>query len=196
MTRMLTQWIALAALVIMALSGCQSGPAAPAVSSGDTTPTLSRNAGEYKLGSGDRLRVTVFGETDLSGEYLVDGAGTVSLPLVGEISAAGLTVREFQRATEQALRNGYLRDPRVSTEVLNFRPYYILGEVNRPGEYPYTEGLTVLNAIATAEGFTYRANQKLVMIKSADSGAEARVDLTPGTQVMPGDTIRVLERFF
>lgn len=155
-----------------------------------------REVGEYRLGSGDRLRVIVFGEDMLSGEYTVDGSGAVSLPLIGEVRGGGLTLREFQRAVEAALSEGYLNDPRVSAEVLNFRPFYIMGEVREPGEYPYTSGLTVVNAVATAGGFSYRANTRRVFIKRAGSVAETEYPLTVNTPVQPGDTIRIAERFF
>lgn len=156
----------------------------------------TREVPEYRLGSGDKIRVLTYGEASLTGEFQVGGSGMVSLPLIGEVEAAGLTAREFQGRVEAALKDGYLKEPRVSVEVLNYRPFYILGEVNRPGEYPYTNGLTVLNAVATAEGFTYRANKNKVFIKRADGDEEESFPLTSTTQVAPGDTIRIGERFF
>ncbi|UNE49319.1 polysaccharide export protein [Aquisalinus flavus] len=151
---------------------------------------------DYKLGSGDKLRVIVFEEEGLTGEFQVDGSGLVSMPLIGEIRAAGQTVRQFEVSVADALRGAYLRDPRVSAEVLDFRPYYILGEVNRPGTYPYISGLTVFNAVATAEGFTYRANQRHVYIRRAGENEEQRHPLNSTIQVNPGDTIRIGERIF
>jgi polysaccharide export outer membrane protein len=156
----------------------------------------TRQVPEYRLGSGDKIRVITYGEESLTGEFQVGGSGKVSLPLVGEVDAAGLTARQFQSRVEAALKDGYLKDPRVSVEVLNYRPFYILGEVSKPGEYPYTNGLTVLNAVATAEGFTYRANKNKVFIKRADGSREEEFPLTSTTQVAPGDTIRIGERFF
>jgi polysaccharide export outer membrane protein len=151
---------------------------------------------EYHLGSGDKIRVITFGEEALTGEFFVGGSGKVSLPLVGEVQAAGLTVPQIQQEIQDALKQGYLKDPRVSVEVLNYRPFYILGEVTKPGEYPYTNGLTVLNAVATANGFTYRANKTRVYIKRADTPKEQEYPLTAMTPVAPGDTIRIGERFF
>lgn len=151
---------------------------------------------DYVLGSGDKVRVTVFGEDALSGQFVVAGTGLVSIPLVGEVQAAGLTLKDFQGGVEQSLRNGYLKDPRVSVEVLNYRPFYIMGEVEKPGQYPYTSGLTVLNAVATAGGFTYRANQKRVFIKRMNDQTERQFPLTGGVEVAPGDTIRITERLF
>lgn len=155
------------------------------------------SADVYTLGNGDQLRVTVFGEPDLSGEYFVDGTGLVSLPLVGEIMATGTTVRAFQQELEeQLIAKELLLAPKVSAEVINFRPYYILGEVGRPGEYPYTDALTVMNAVATAEGFTYRANRRKIFIRAADQSDEQAVRLSPTLRVRPGDTIRIAERIF
>jgi len=120
----------------------------------------------------------------------------VSFPLIGDVPAAGLTIPELQKAIETKLADGYLKEPKVSAEVLNYRPFYILGEVMKPGEYPYTSGLTVLNAVATAEGFTYRADTHKVYIKRATSLGEHEGPLTTATPVEPGDTIRIGERFF
>ena len=151
---------------------------------------------EYKLGSGDKIRVIVFGETDLSGEFSVSGEGKVALPLIGEIPAAGDNASQLQDRITEALANGYLKKPRVSVEVLSFRPYYILGEVGKPGEYPYVNGMTVDRAVATASGYTYRANHKKAYIKRANSSREEEVLLNQGILIQPGDTIRIAERYF
>jgi len=186
-------------LALLLLAGCatSSGPAAPVAAdpalSAGTEPSL---APAYTLGSGDQLRIIVFGEENLSGEFFIDGAGMVSLPLVGEVPAAGRTLADFRAELESRLADGYLNDPRVSAEVLNYRPFYILGEVEESGEYPYTDGLTVMNAVARAGGFTYRANTRVVFIKRADTNAEVEVPLNATVRVMPGDTIRIAERFF
>jgi polysaccharide export outer membrane protein len=168
----------------------------PGLAAAQDAAPATRLVPEYRLGSGDKVRVTTFGEEALTGEFLVGGTGKVSMPLVGELDAAGLTAREFQSRVETALKEGYLREPRVSVEVLSYRPFYILGEVTKPGEYPYTNGLTVQNAVATANGFTYRANTKKVFVRHAGSTSEEEVPLTSTTQVAPGDTIRIAERFF
>jgi len=151
---------------------------------------------DYELGAQDEIRITVFGEPELSGEFIVATNGKVSMPLIGEVQAAGLSVTQFQNQTQDLLRDGYLIDPKVSAEVLNYRPFFILGEVNAPGQYPYANGLTVVNAIATAGGYTYRGNSRDVMIKRPDAPGEVRVKLSPDLAVRPGDTIRVLERLF
>lgn len=155
-----------------------------------------RTIPEYRMGSGDKIRVITFGEEALTGEFSIGGSGMVSLPLIGEVKAAGLSVPEFQSQVETKLKEGYLKEPRVSVEVLNYRPFYILGEVEKPDTYPYTNGLTVVNAVATAGGFTYRANTKKVYIKRSDSSVEQEFPLSTSTLVAPGDTIRVGERFF
>jgi protein involved in polysaccharide export with SLBB domain len=152
---------------------------------------------EYRLGASDKIRVITFGEDSLTGEFFIGGSGKVSLPLIGEVQAAGLSISQFQKEVETALKQGeFLKDPHVSVEVLTYRPFYILGEVNKPGEYPYSNGLTVLNAVATANGFTYRANDKKVFIKRQDANQEQEFPLTSQLLVAPGDTIRIAERYF
>lgn len=178
-------------LALAGLGGCTWGLA------GDTAQEdLAIGAADYRLGPGDEVRVVVFGQPTLSGDFVVDGSGSVAMPLVGGVPATGRTVREFERAVEDRLRGDYVLEPRVSAQVTTFRPYFILGEVNKPGKYPFVDGLTVVNAIATAEGFTYRAETGRVLIKRSGDTAEHAVRLSPTTPVMPGDTIRVPERFF
>jgi polysaccharide export outer membrane protein len=186
--------------LVLAFGGvaCAQTPAAPATtaSAAASPDAVIRVVPEYRLGVADKVRVNVFGEEALTGEFLVGGGGKVSLPLIGEVQAAGLTISQFQQEIGNELRKGYIKEPRVSAEVLTYRPFYILGEVNKPGEYPYTNNLTVLNAVATAEGFTYRANKRVVFIKRAEDQAEQSYPLTPLTKVAPGDTIRIGERYF
>ena len=165
---------------------------APAVAASTVASDL-----DYKLGAGDKVRIIVFGEGDLTGEFAVPGgAGTIAFPLIGDIQAGGLTVGQLQDQLVLKLKDGYLKEPHVSIEVLNYRPFYILGEVTKPGEYPYTNGLTVLNAVATANGFTYRADTRHVFIKRASDPIEHEYSLSNSTPVQPGDTIRIRERFF
>lgn len=151
---------------------------------------------DYQLGSGDRIRVTVFGHEDLSGEFDVDGSGNVSLPLIRNVAAQGLTVSQLEQAIIDRLQPDYLKDPSVSVEVLNYRPFYIYGEVNQPGSYPYVNGMTVLNAIAMAGGFTYRAKKSRVEIVRANDASRNPQEGGPDTRVLPGDVIEVPERFF
>ncbi|MEM7269696.1 MAG: polysaccharide biosynthesis/export family protein [Pseudomonadota bacterium] len=150
---------------------------------------------DYRLTAGDKLRLTVFEEPDLSGEFELDGAGGFSMPLIGPVDALGVTPRRLEQLVEARLLEGYLLRPRVSVEVLSYRPFYIMGEVNQPGSYPYRGGLTVLNAAALAGGFTYRADEDDIEIsREADGGA--RFEAAPQTVIQPGDVIRVKERLF
>ena len=149
----------------------------------------------YELGSGDEIRLTVFGHEDLSGDFIVGSDGTVSMPLIGQIMAKEQTVRGLDSLITDSLQPDYLKNPRVTVEVLNYRPFYILGEANSPGSYPYVYGMKVINAISLSGGYTYRAKQKSVFIDR--SGEEnQRLTATPDTLVLPGDIIRVPERFF
>lgn len=150
----------------------------------------------YKLGTGDRVRVIVFNEEDLSGEFEVDSTGSLALPLIGNISARGLTLREFETAVAAALRDGYLKDPRVNVEVLNFRPFYIIGEVENGGEYDFVPEMTVLNAVALAGGYTYRADDRRIFVTKAGTNTEVEHRMESAIKVLPGDIIRVPERFF
>ena len=148
---------------------------------------------DYRLGSEDKVRLTVFGEQQLSGEFFVDSSGSVSLPLIGEVRAGGQTLRQFEAAVTAKLKQGYLQDPKVSAEVINFRPIYVIGEVTKPGQYPFVSDMTVSKAVALANGYTYRANESTVEItrggrKFSATGAN--------TKLMPGDEVRILERFF
>lgn len=185
----------LSALTLL-LAACGSTGGQTAGAREMTPDALTQVASAYQLGSSDRLRVTVFGHPDLSGEFEVDGTGSISLPLIGQKTAVGLSTAQLETSITETLAAGYILDPRVSVEVINYRPFYILGEVGTPGEYPYTNGLTVQNAVAAAGGYTYRANKRVVYIKSIDSDREIPYDLTPGTVVKPGDTLRIGERIF
>jgi polysaccharide export outer membrane protein len=153
-------------------------------------------AGTYLLGPNDRVRVKVYGEPDITGEYEVDTNGQISVPLAGHIDAEGLTTKQLERAIAAALAKGIVRDPRVNVEVALYRPYYILGEVKKSGEYPYRLGLTVMDAIASAGGFTYRANENKVYLRRAGASSEEVVSLDGPVPVRPGDNIRVPERYF
>lgn len=150
----------------------------------------------YVLGSGDRVRVTVFGEADLSGEFQIDGQGSFPMPLIGTIEAAGKSPRALEQHMIALFRDGYLVNPQVGIEVLNFRPFFILGEVRNPGSFPYREGLTVLNAVALAGGFTFRADEDDIEITRGGDTDLPPNEATLETLVQPGDLIRVTERFF
>jgi polysaccharide export outer membrane protein len=150
----------------------------------------------YALGVGDHVRITVFNEPTLSGEFAVNANGKLSLPLIGDLDAGGKNAADVAAAVQGALADGYLKHPQVSAEVVAFRPFFILGEVKAPGQYPYVTSLTVYNAIATAQGFSPRAERKNVFIRPAGSSAEKSYKLTPDLRVLPGDTLRIGERYF
>jgi polysaccharide biosynthesis/export protein len=185
----------LVAGVMLLLCACSSAAGPVRQQAGDPSQTVDL-ATEYRLGPGDRLRIAVFGEADLTGEFVVNSLGDISYPLIGSVPAQGKTIPEFTASLVELLRNGFVRQPSVTVEVLNYRPYYILGEVSSPGTYPYIGGLTVMNAVATAGGFTYRANTRQVFIRHAGAENEVSVALTSDTLVQPGDTIRIPERRF
>ena len=168
--------------------------ATQSVDSSSSASTATPTRAAYQLGTGDQLRIIVFGEEDLSGEFQVDDTGAVSIPLVGDVTARGQTLRSFEAAVREKLTEGYLKDPRVSVQVLNYRPFYIIGEVENDGEYPFVSGMHVLNAVAVAGGFTYRANTSKVFITRGDQEYEFIVK--PDLRLEPGDVIRVPERFF
>ncbi len=150
----------------------------------------------YKFGSGDLIKVTVFNHEDLSGEYTINGAGFVALPLVGDVLAKDLTVKQVEEGIVAKLRPDYLLNPRVSVQVLNYRPFYILGEVKEPKSYPYVDGMTYLNAVAIAGGFTYRAKEDHVLVIRANDAKKNELKLSIDDKVQPGDQIHVEERFF
>jgi protein involved in polysaccharide export with SLBB domain len=183
---------AIIGVVASIAAACSTGPAA-------ASPQQQQAAGSldgYRLGTGDEIKVTVFDEPDLSGAYIVDGQGAITMNLIDQIVVKNLTRSEAQALIQAKFKEGrYLRDPRVTVEMTKGRPYYITGEVNKAGEYPFTAGLTVINAIAAAGDFTYRADKKKIMVTGAD-GVEKEVVLTPITPIHPGDRIRVRERFF
>lgn len=188
---MLTRWIPrVNRLLVMALVCGLTGLAG-------AQPVAAQTDTSFRLGSGDRIRVTVFGSEDLSGEFEVDGTGRVSLPLIQSVQAKGLTLPELEQAITDRLKPDFLKDPRVSIDVVNYRPFYIIGEVKLPGSYPYVNGMTVWNAVAMAGGFSYRAKKSEVEIKrGGDTAQTTWQDADPNTVIFPGDVIRVPERFF
>jgi len=154
------------------------------------------SASEYYLGPGDKLNVVVFGHQDLSGEFEIDVAGHISLPLLGQIAAADRTVRELQHQIEARLDREFIVDPRVSIEVRNFRPFFILGQVNKPGSYPYQSGIDIRQAVAIGGGFTRRAASATVTLIRRTAEGKLRYRATLDVPVLPGDTIVVERRLF
>lgn len=183
----------------------------------------AQNIAEYRLGTGDKLRVTVFGQPDMSGEFAVDAAGQVTVPLVGAVDAARLTVAELTKSITDRLAKDFLVDPKVSVDVLNYRPFYVLGEVKSPGSYAYVVGINIRQAIAIAGGFNRRAKTSVVTLyrdsRTDQKGAtlmeldrqligerfgqrqshqlvEEEFEADLDAPVLPGDTIDVDRRLF
>lgn len=158
----------------------------------------SADASSYPLAPGDKLRITVFNEARLTGEFGISAAGNIAYPMVGAVMARGLTAETLQQTIHDRLAaGGFISDALVNVEVVAYRPYYILGEVNKPGEYPYAVGLTLRQAVAAAGGYTYRANRGAVFVERTSAEKERRIKTRSASPlVMPGDTIRVGERYF
>jgi polysaccharide export outer membrane protein len=186
--------IAILALLASSLTACD-GPRG-IVGELPAQSAMAQSAA-YLLSPGDKLRVTVFNEPDLTGEFQINHSGNIAFPLVGTIPAAGLSVPEFQNQLLRRLRGGYVRNPRVSIEIANYRPFNVFGEVRNAGQYPFRPGLTVQDAIAMAGGFTYRANSRTAYIRRANANGEMTVKLDgPRVSILPGDDVRVPERYF
>ena len=176
-------------------SGC-SGDAIQPISEADQQAILAAAAAPHRLQPGEKIRVTVYGEEGLSGEYQIDPSGFVSLPLAGTVQAAGLTQGELQQQLEQHFRSEYLKNPKVTVSIAEFRPFYILGEVEKPGAYPYTGGLNVLSAIAIAGGTTYRASHSKIYIQHPGENDLREYEWSAAIPIMPGDVIQIPRRYF
>ena len=150
-----------------------------------------------KLGPNDRLRITVFGQPTLTGEYTLDGNGVLAFPLIGNVPANGVTTSQLQQAIAAKLQPDYMVNPNVSAEVITRRPFYVVGEVQKPGNYPYVSDITAVNAIAMAGGFTRRARKNDFYIRRLDKdGKMVRIEANAGTVLQAGDTLEVRERIF
>ena len=159
--------------------------------------SVAASAAQYELGSGDVVRISVHGEPDLSfDEIRLTDAGTFTFPFIGEVDANGKTAGQVRSLITEKLKDGYLIDPRVSVSVVNYREFYIAGEVKLPGGYPYQPGLTLDRAIALAGGLTERASTKRMSIVRGSQGSRAAEKATMDTLVRPGDTINIDEGFF
>jgi len=175
------------------IAGCAGGPI------GGSTEAMRQSqsaAQSYRLAMGDKVHIAVFNEENLSGDYTVSPDGRITLPLAGPVNAVGRTVPELQEAVVNTLKNGFVQNPNVTITANELRPYYILGEVNKPGKYSYLPELTVMAAVATAEGFTYRADMGSIYVRHASDPSEKEYPLTATMAVLPGDTIRVSQRYF
>jgi len=177
-------------LVASLMAGCAGGPGGPACVAGAASPEAATG---YRLGAQDRVQMTVYRQPELSGEFALDGEGYMAVPLVGEILAAGLTTRQLEDEIELRLKDrGYLIDPQVGVSLLTYRPFYVLGEIAKPGSYEFRDGMTVINAVALAGGYSYRADADDIIIERGD----CQMATMPDTAVQPGDIIKVPERYF
>lgn len=179
----------LALAVALAASACTPRYA-------DAEYTIAQPSGPYRLASGDRLRIIVFGQDNLSNIYAVDGAGRISMPLIDTIEAQGRTTQQLEKAIEGRLRSGYLREPKVSVEVDTYRPFFMLGEVTNSGQFPYVNGMTVQTAVAIAGGFTPRGQRAFAELTRQVDGQLVTASVPITYPVQPGDTIVIKERWF
>ncbi|WP_448188434.1 polysaccharide biosynthesis/export family protein [Azospirillum sp. sgz301742] len=192
--RIVRSSVSAAAVAVLLLTGCGNTVSFPSV---DAPMKTINPTDTYRLEPGNRVRVTVFNETNLSGDFIIDPAGNVALPLMGNIPASGITAKALTQRIEEALKKeAYLREPRVAVEVQTFRPFYVLGEVRQPGEFPYMTGMTVLSAIAKAGGYDYRAREGEVVLVRQQDEEQKEYRANERTPILPGDIVRVTQRRF
>lgn len=182
------------------MSGPVSGPVvvpAPtrAAYAAASMPPVRYDAG-YRLDAGDKLRVVVYGQEGLTNTYTIDAAGSITMPLIGQVPARGRSPASLAAEITARLRNGYIREPSVAVEIDSYRPFFILGEVQAPGQYPYVPNMTVESAVAIAGGFSPRARRDMVTLTHTDAQGVARYVVPLGTALGPGDTVQVGERWF
>lgn len=163
---------------------------------GQDAPPPGVSDSTYKLDYGDRIKINVFNQPDLSGEYMLDGDGRFSMPLIGTVEAAGMSPAELETLLVSKFKPDYLVNPRIFIQVMNYRPYYLIGEVQGTGAFPYRAGMTYMTAIAIAGGFSYRAKQDFVYVIRGDDPEQKEIKLSVDEKVQPGDIIRVAERLF
>ena len=203
----------IAAMTALALSGCMRRAAPVAVAPPPSLDTIAY-AGPapvpvayaapmpapydmpYHLDAGDRLRVVVYGQEGLTNTYSISAGGTITMPLIGAVPARGRTPQGLAADITARLRNGFIREPSVAVEVESYRPFFILGEVQAPGQYPYVPNMTAESAVAIAGGFSPRARKDRVTITHTDASGTSRMIMPPGTPISPGDTVVVGERWF
>lgn len=170
---------------------------APPVFAAKLPPIADAPAGSYRLGTGDEVRISVFGLDAATNTYAIGDDGTISIPLIGLVNANGKSLQELEAAIATALREKDLvRQPSVSAQVTRYRPFFILGEVQKPGQYPYVPGMSVLTAVSIAGGYTFRADQRSATITRATDGKMAKGKAVPETRVQPGDTVNIAEGWF
>ena len=203
----------IAAMTALALSGCMrraapvaasSQPSLDAIAYAGPAPVPAAYAAPapapydapYRLDAGDKLRVVVYGQEGLTNTYSISASGAITMPLIGAVPARGRTPQGLASDIGARLRNGYIREPSVAVEVEAYRPFFILGEVQAPGQYPYVPNMTAESAVAIAGGFSPRARKDRVTITHTDAAGTSRIVAPPGTPIRPGDTVLVGERWF
>jgi polysaccharide biosynthesis/export protein len=205
----------IAAMTALALSGCMrraapvvvapqptldaiayAGPAPVPAAYAAPAPAPAPYDTPYHLDAGDRLRVVVYGQEGLTNTYSISAGGTITMPLIGAVPARGRTPQGLAADIAARLRNGFIREPSVAVEVEAYRPFFILGEVQAPGQYPYVPNMTAESAVAIAGGFSPRARKDRVTITHTDASGTSRMVMPPGTPISPGDTVLVGERWF
>jgi polysaccharide export outer membrane protein len=182
------------ALVSLSLTACSAGTKTNVAPAAENAQQVS--ADSYILGAGDVLRVVVFGDEELSGEFTIDVSGHISMPLIQEIEAAGHTAHDLEKTITDKLHPDYLKDPKVSVQIIEYRSVYVLGEVRLPGKYPYVPNMTLLQAVAVAGGHTYRADEDDAEISRKSNGHTEKIDIDADGEILPGDTIVVGRRWF
>jgi polysaccharide export outer membrane protein len=173
-----------------------SPPPDPVAYAAAPMPAPERHDAGYRLDAGDKLRVVVYGQEGLTNTYAIDAGGTITMPLIGQVPARGRTPAALAAEIAARLRRGYIREPSVAVEIETYRPFFILGEVAAPGQYPYVPNMTVESAIAIAGGFSPRAKRDMVTLTHSDAGGAARYEVPLGISLGPGDTVLVGERWF
>jgi polysaccharide export outer membrane protein len=207
----------IAAMTALALSGCMGRTAPVAVASQSNLDAMAYGGAAYApaaipvayaapaptpydmpyhVDAGDRLRVVVYGQEGLTNTYSISAGGTITMPLIGPVPARGRTPQGLAADIAARLRNGYIREPSVAVEIEAYRPFFILGEVQAPGQYPYVPNMTAESAVAIAGGFSPRARKDRVTLTHADASGTSRTIVPPGTPISPGDTVLVGERWF
>ncbi len=185
--------------LLIAVGGCVGDPApAPSVQAAMAMQAASAIplSRPYVLRANDRLHVVVYNEPTISGDYQIDGTGSVSIPLAGRVKAAGLTTTQLERSITHHLDGSILKDAHISVQIAGYGPFFIRGEVKQPGQFPYAPGLTIGDAVALAGGYTYRADETAAYVRPAGSPVEITRSLRTDVPVAPGDNIRIPERYF
>ena len=187
------RWALCAGLLLLPLAACTQ-TTGPVLTPSDFAARYPATVG--LLGPGDRMRIALYGDEAMTGEYDVLADGTISLPLIGAVKAEGLSIEQLRQAVEARLAAGFYASPRISAQVILSRPVYVLGEVNKAGAFPYVPDLTLAKVAALAGGYTYRARTNVIGIRRAGAAEEVLVTADQAMPLAPGDTVRVLERHF